>query len=175
MNLKRVSRTQSLLQGLLAMLLLSLAACGFHLRGAADLSFQTLYLQQTGAPGVAKELKRLLKANGVKLVEKPEDAELQLELMSESRSKRILSLSGGGTVSEYELRSRVDFRARRVSSDPWGPPQSVEQQRDFSYDNTVLLAKDYEEVRLYNDMNNDAAREIVRRLSVLKPSSSVAP
>lgn len=159
---------------LLVLCALTLAACGFHLRGLTDLSFHSLYIQNNGAPGVMTNLKRALSSNGVKLVTNPELADMHLDLMGENTEKRILSLSGGGRVSEYELLYRVTFRTRTASSDPWGAPQSVEQRRDYSYDDTLLLAKEGEEARLNNDMRADATREIMRRLSVLKPGNPSA-
>ena len=159
---------------LLMLCALALAACGFHLRGASDLAFKTLYIQKGGAPALAAELTRSLKFNGITVVIVPEQAELQLDLMSETYQKRILSLSGGGKVSEYELIYNIIFRTRTSATDPWGAPQTVEQRRDYSYDNTLLLAKEGEEARLNSDMRTDATREIIRRLSVLKPGQPSA-
>ena len=77
-------------------------------------------------------------------------------------------------MSEYELLYRVTFRTRTAASDPWGAPQTVEQRRDYSYDNTLLLAKEGEEARLNSDMRADATREIMRRLSAQKPGKPSA-
>jgi LPS-assembly lipoprotein len=159
---------------LLALSFLSLAACGFHLRGMADLSFQSLYILKSGAPAIAADLKRTLTTNGVKVVSTPEQADLQLDLMGEASEKRILSLSGGGRVREYELIYSVTFRTRSSVDEPWGAPQTVEQRRDYSYDDTLLLAKEGEEARLNSDMRADATREIMRRLSAQKPGKRTA-
>jgi len=159
---------------MLALALLALTACGFHLRGQADLSFQNLYLKGSGAPAVAAELKRMLRTNGIKVVSVPEQSEFQLELMSESSEKRILSLSGGGKVREFEILYRVNFRTRETGSELWGPMQTVDGRRDYSYDDTQLLAKEGEEARLNSDMRSDAVREIMRRLSAQKSSAKPA-
>ncbi len=151
--------------------LLALGACGFHLRGQADLSFQNLYVQQAGAPGIATELRRALRSNGITVVETPKQAEMLLELMGEGYEKRILSLSGGGKVREYELLYHVNFRTRESGSELWGPMQTVEGRRDYSFDDAQLLAKEGEEARLNSDMRADAVREILRRLSVQKTSA----
>lgn len=150
---------------MLALALLALTACGFHLRGQADLAFQNLYMQGATSSQVANELRRLLKVNGVKVVPAAEQSDFQLDLMGESLEKRILSLSGGGKVREFELLYRVNFRTKATGSELWGPVQTVEGRRDYSYDDTQLLAKEGEEARLNNDMRSDAVREIMRRLS----------
>lgn len=148
---------------------LALAACGFHMRGSTDLSFQTIYIQNNGT-GIMSDLKRLLLNNKVKMVA-ADQAELQLELMREVTDKRILSLSGRGKVKEYELLYNITFRTREAGSELWSAPQKVEDRRDFSYDDTQLLAKDYEEAQLYRDMRTDAARKIIRLLGALKTTA----
>ena len=145
-----------------------LAACGFQLRGKADLAFDTLYVQGPRL-SISKQLKKQLEINGVDVVESAEKAELVMELMSEDTEEQILSLSGEGVVREYELYYRVHFRLRNPASETWGPPQVIENRRDFTYDDTQLLAKQFEREQIYNDMRSDATRELLRRLVVQKP------
>lgn len=154
--------------GLVLLLTLTLVACGFQLRGTADLSFKKLNIQGSKLT-LSKDLNRWLTTNGVQVVENAENAEAFLELLGESYEKRIRSLSGQGLVREYELNYRVSFRTRDASSALWGPEQVVQSRRDFSYNDTALLGKLDEEERLNADMRKDAIREIMRRLSAIKP------
>lgn len=155
--------------GLIAALLftLLLSACGFQLRGAADLSFKTVYIQG-GKLSILRELKQSLKANGIQIVESAESAELLLELINEPYEKRILSLSGKGVVREYELNYSVNFRTREPASPTWSAVQTVQSRRDFSYNDNALLGKAGEEEMLNKDMHTDAVREILRRLTAIK-------
>lgn len=149
------------------LLALTLAACGFQLRGAADLSFKTLYIQGPKL-SISRELQQSFKANGIQVVETAESAELLLELVSEVNEKRILSLSGGGLVREYELNYTVNFRTREPANALWGPVQSVQARRDFSYNDNALLGKLGEEAQLNTDMRKDAVREVLRRLTAIQ-------
>lgn len=152
---------------LLALCALALTACGFHLRGMTQMSFKTLYLQNSGATALlVRELNRSLATSGVTVVSKQDEAEMLLELMKEDTEKRILSLSGGGRVREYELVYQLTLRLRRASDTLWSEPQLIEMRRDYSYDDRELLAKEGEEARLYSNMRSEAVREIMRRLSV---------
>lgn len=157
--------------GVILLLTLALSACGFQLRGAADLAFKTLYIQG-GKLSISRDLTRTLKSNGVQVVEKSEDAELLLELLSESNQKRILSLSGGGLVREFELIYLLNFRVREAGNPTWGPVQTLRGRRDFSYSDSALLGKAEEEARLNSDMRNDAVRELMRRLTAIKPAAT---
>ena len=156
----------------IVVLAISLAACGFELRGLADLAFHNLYIQGPTLT-ITKPLKKSLAVNGVTIVNDPEKAELMLEMMNEGTEKRILSLSGRvGVVREFELLYKVNFRLRDPSSELWGEVQTVSGRRDFSYDDSEILAKSFEEKRLYQDMKDDAVREIMRRLIVQKPKKA---
>ena len=146
-----------------------LSSCGFELRGQADLSFDTIYIQGPNYV-VAKNLRKALKVNGVTIVNSAEEADLLLEIINELHDRRILSLSGRGRVTEYELIYTMNFRTRNAGSELWGPVQTIEGRRDFSYDDTQVLAKTYEEARLREDMQADAVREIMRRLIAQKPA-----
>ena len=147
---------------------LLLTACGFQLRGSAPLSFTKLNFQGNQL-SIKKDLKRTLETNNVKIVDSAEDAEMLLELLNETTEKRILSLSGGGLVREFELYYTVNFRTRSQDTPLWGRVQTIQIRRDFSYNDKVLLGKAEEEAGLYNDMRKEAVRAILRRLSATNP------
>ena len=145
----------------------SLIACGFHLRGAADITFSSIHLQGSTLI-ISKNLKKMLTLNGVKVLDSAENAELLLELVGEENEKRILSLSGSGKVNEFELYYRVHYRTRLAGDALWSQVQTVEARRDYSYSDTELLAKQGEEKRLNEDMQNSVLNNLIRRLSALK-------
>lgn len=144
-----------------------LVACGFHLRGLADLNFNKIHINNQSLT-ISRDLNSSLKSNGVKVVKDKEEAEIQIDMVNEGVEKRILSLGGGGAVREFELFYRVSFRMKSASEELWGAPQVVESRRDFSYLDSELLAKQAEEAQLYDDMRRDAVREILRRISAHK-------
>ena len=150
-----------------------LVACGFHLRGLADLSFDKIHINNQSL-SISRDLNVSLKSNGVTVVKAPEEAQILVDMMNEGTEKRILSLGGTGTVREFELFYRVSFRIKSASEELWGPVQIVEGRRDFSYLDTELLAKSYEEAQLYEDMRRDAVREILRRLVAQKPKAKLS-
>lgn len=167
-----VPARRNLFISVIMLLTLALAACGFQLRGTADLAFKNVYIQG-GKLSINRDLERTLKTNGVQIAAKSEDAELLLEMVSESNQKRIMSLSGGGLVREFELIYLLNFRIREASNPIWGPVQTIRNRRDFSYNDNALLGKVEEEERLNADMRQDAIREILRRLTAVKPAEKI--
>jgi len=145
----------------------SLIACGFHLRGAADVPFNSIYIQGSTIV-ISKALKKNLTLNSVKVLDSAETAELLLEIVGEESEKRILSLAGTGKVNEFELYYRVHYRTKLAGDALWSQVQTVEARRDYSYDDSQLLAKQGEEKRLNEDMQSSVVNSLVRRLSALK-------
>jgi len=149
---------------------LSLTACGFHLRGQAGMPFDTLYLDAAnpGTPFIA-DLRRNLEANKVQLVNTAEQADVVLNIVFEIPEKQILTLGGDGRVNEFQLRYRVSLHAYDLKQQVWIPAEEIALRRDYSFDDTKILAKEGEEALLYQSMRSDMVQQIVRRLSRAKP------
>jgi LPS-assembly lipoprotein len=144
----------------------ALAGCGFHLRGQATLPFDTMYVQVAPSSPFGNELKRAIRGGSkTQLTEKPEGAEAVLAILGEAREKSILSLGGGGRVREFQLRYRITFRV----TDPkltkeYVPASEILLKRDFSFNDSEVLAKETEEQLLFRDMQSDAVQQLMRRL-----------
>jgi LPS-assembly lipoprotein len=160
----------------LILTLLLLTACGFHLRGQVGMSFQSIYLiaPNLNSPFV-NELRRNLVANKVTLANGLEQSDVVLNIVSENTEKQVLSLGGDGRVNEYRLIYRVSLRAYNQQQQEWIPAEEMSLRRDFSYDDTQILAKEAEETLLYQSMRTDMVQQIVRRLSRAKPTPIVTP
>ena len=157
---------------LLLLTVLLLTACGFHLRGEAEMPFDTLYLDAAnlGTPFIA-ELRRNLEINKVKMVNSAEQADVVLNIASELPEKQILTLGGSGRVNEFRLSFRVSLRAYDARQREWIPAEEIVLHRDYSYDDTKVLAKEGEENLLFQSMRLDMIQQIVRRLSRAKPQA----
>jgi LPS-assembly lipoprotein len=150
---------------LLLFVTLAAAACGFHLRGTAELPFSSVYVPGATA-GIALDLARNLRAGtSVKLVDSPKQAEAILEFTGETRAKEILSLTGTGRVREFRLRYRVGFRVHDGKGNDYVPQSVLELTRDVTFNDADVLAKESEEQLLYRDMQGDMVQQIMRRLS----------
>ena len=143
-------------------------ACGFHLRGVAQLPFNTLYLQAGYTSPLGHEIRRNLRTSNVRLVDSPAGADATLIIMSELREKQILSLSGTGTVREYQLRYRVGYQVTDGKATTLIAPTEIVLKRDVSFQDSQVLAKEAEEANLYRDMQSDAVNQLVRRLQAAK-------
>jgi LPS-assembly lipoprotein len=153
-------------------LLASLAACGFQLRGDTPMPFTSVYVQASPTSQLALQVKRAVRSgSGTKVAETPEEAQVILQIMKELQEKQILSLSGGGRVSEYQLRYRVAFRLTDAKNREHIPASEILLRRDFSFNDEQALAKEAEENLLYRHMRDDAVQQLVRRLQAAQLKS----
>jgi len=170
----RSMRTDSWVKCAIVLATLLLTACGFHLRGQVGMPFQSIYLiaPNLNSPFV-NELRRNLVVNKVSLASGAEPSDVVLNIVSENTEKQVLSLGSDGRVNEYRLIYRVSLRAYNQRQQEWIPAEDMSLRRDFSYDDTQILAKEAEETLLYQSMRTDMVQQIVRRLSRAKPTPIV--
>ena len=153
-------------QILVVLCLLSLSACGFQLRGNASLPFESLYVE--GGQDIAVDLQRAIRPTTTKVTDSAKDAQAILQVLSEAREKRILTLSSAGRVNEFRLLYRVNFKVIDKAGLELLSPQQIELRRDITFNDSQTLAKESEEGLLYRDMQTDAVQQIFRRMSALR-------
>jgi LPS-assembly lipoprotein len=150
---------------LLVLLVLLLAGCGFRLRGSADVPFETLYVPNATS-GIGLDLKRHLEAGtSARVVNDPKLAQAILEISNESRGREILTLSGVGRVSEFQLRYQLSFRVHDGKGGEYLASTTIALKRDMTFQDTQILAKEAEEQFLFRDMQAEAVQHILRRMS----------
>jgi LPS-assembly lipoprotein len=154
-------------------LLVSLTACGFHLRGSVQLPPELAEMAlQDGSPAtdILPELRRALKNENIRL---SETAPLVLQLKSEQYGKRVLSVDSSGRAQEYGLSYTVRFLLKRESMQGendavWLTEQTVTESRDLRFDANAVLGTASEETLLKTEMRRDAVLQILRRLQKAK-------
>jgi LPS-assembly lipoprotein len=150
---------------------LSLGGCGFELRKAPTFAFTTLYsgLAETSPLGV--ELRRSLQATRkvevISDARRINEAQVILDVLGDQREKVILSRNASGQVREFQLRLRFRFKLRTLAGKELIPDTEITQQRDISFNESAVLAKEAEENLLYRDMQSDVVQQIMRRLAAV--------
>jgi LPS-assembly lipoprotein len=149
-----------------------LVGCGFRLRGAAALPFDTLYLGFGPNSPFGTELARNIRAgSGTRVVEDRAQAAAIFELLSESRERDVLSVNAQGRAREIQLRLRVAFRVHDGKGRDLIAPTQLVAQRDLAYSEEQVLAKEAEEVLLFRDMQSDLVQQLLRRMAAARPSA----
>lgn len=155
-----------------------LTACGFQLRGSANLPFKSIYLGFPENSTFGTELRRYITASGdTRVVKDPKQAEAILDVLAETRDKQVLALNSQGRVREYALIYRLNFRVRNNQQQVIQPPTQLEVSRDLRFNESQALATEAQEAVLYRDMQSDLVQQVLRRLAAIPPSAmqSAAP
>ena len=101
-----------------------------------------------------------------------ERADLFFDLLQEAREKVVIGRNAAGGVREFQLRLRIRFRVRDRAGIERVPETELLQQRDISFIETNVLAKETEEDLLYRNMQTDMVQQILWRLASLRPQTT---
>lgn len=148
-------------------LMLSLAACGFHLRGQVQLPPQmarTYISGATSGDALTQVLRRVLSDNGVRVVSKQSEATAVLQIESLNTSRSVLSVNADGTVADYQLVMQLAYSVRATQGDWHIPTQRLQTRRHYSYSDAQVLAKSSEAANLRESMIRDLANLALLRL-----------
>jgi LPS-assembly lipoprotein len=151
---------------LLPAALLLVTACGFHLQTRAELppEMQRTRLEiQSPYSEFARRLESQLEQNGVKVVTALGDAAV-LEVPLNLMRKEIQSIGDNARVREFLIRHTVKFRLLDSGGTELIPLQTFELSRVYSFNKQDILAAEREEEFLRNDLSDNMARMVVRRL-----------
>jgi LPS-assembly lipoprotein len=164
-------RRSLVLQGLFMPLASSLAGCGFALRQPPQFAFKSLYTGVSELSAFGIELRRNLAALGnVQLIIDPaqqKNADVILDILQEQRIKTVVGLNTAGQVREFQLRIILRFRLRTQQGKELIAATEL-VQRDISFNEAAVLAKEAEEASLYRNMQTDLVQQIMRRLAAVK-------
>ena len=145
----------------------ALAGCGFELKRAPELRFNTVQL--TGfrpRSALAEELRISINASkSTQVVDSVSQAQVIFEAINEAREKSVVASTAAAQVREMQLRTRLNFRLRTVAGKELIPATEILLNRDMSYSESAALAKEHEELLLYRAMQSDIVRQVMRRLA----------
>jgi LPS-assembly lipoprotein len=171
-----------------------LTACGFKLRGSAELPgytlpFTTIALSLAPTSEFYALLKRNIEASspGTRVVADSKDAEAILSVLGDSTEKVILSLNAAGRAREFQLVRRFSFKVH--ANVPGGtaapvvkytdapalagpteyiPSSTITLRREITFSDDLVLSKESEEALLWRDMQGDLVQQLMRRLAAAK-------
>ena len=148
-----------------------LAGCGFQLRGAYSLPYESLYISGADYSMVIAGLKRAIRASrSARLADSAADAQATFLPTAEAKDTVALSYSSSGRVREKRLRYLYGYRIVDSKGRDLVLPGQVELSRDLTYADSDVLAKTQEEDLLWRDMESDLVQQLLRRLSTVRPT-----
>lgn len=150
-----------------------LPGCGFQLRGQANLppELSRIFIESSQAgrgPGspLVRRLSSSLVANGVTLVDNSTAADAVLRILDEGINRRTLGAGSTGDSREYSLDYSVRYTLVDSANNTLVEADTLRYTRDVLYSEADVLGRSEGEDIVLEDMINDAAYSIIRRLEI---------
>lgn len=160
----------------LMILVALLAGCGWQLQGAQRVPEQLvpLYLDLDDLHSAfAKALTERLRIAAVPVTTQRSQAQAILRISRDSSGHHVTSVSALNEPQQYEVYYTIEYRLDQAQgAGNLLPPQAVNVSRTMSYDKTLILAKQREELALRDRLAEEIADQVLRRLSRV-PTSPV--
>ncbi|MEX0941117.1 MAG: LPS assembly lipoprotein LptE [Pseudomonadales bacterium] len=157
-------------------LLLSLAACGFHLRGTGGqvFSVERIHVSAGDASGeLRRDVEGILAQSGASIIERSE-APYLLNLVSERFSRRPISTTSQISVAEYELTMEVEFSLEDQVGEMIIPVTLLTLARTYTFDAESLVGSSEEEALLKEEMRRETAARLIRQIDAAIRSGEAA-
>lgn len=151
-------------------LVLTLSACGFHLRNALTLPTDLGPIKVTARDpysSLAQALDRSLIGAGVPRAAADATDVATLRILSERWASTPISIDSFGRAQEYTLRYAVVFSMTDADGEDIVPQQAVELARDYLSIPTQAIGTESERDLLSKEMEREMTASIIRRIDAV--------
>ena len=146
--------------------IISLAGCGYRMRGMVAIPYKVIAITGNPSPPLRADLQRvILTGTDAKVAINPKDADLILEIINDTSGEEILAYNSNGQVSAYRLNIRAGFRAYDTAGGEIVPDSEIYVTRDLDFSVSTVLAVDAQKQQFLGVMRSDLAIQILRRVS----------
>ena len=150
--------------------LLTAAACGFHLRGEGSLhaAVSSVYLDAAPDSVVGRELRTRLQDAGVQVDDSGGADRYAIRIGPETLSNEVLSVSPQtGKAEEYLLVMKIPLTVTAPDGRTLADAEAVTVTRDYTLEEEAVLSDFREREVLQDELRGDAAARIIRRFNAL--------
>lgn len=145
---------------LLALIMMLVSGCGYHLRGMTSLDpvYQRVYIQglSQGDP-VYRTLAQLFENTHSQLVNDPGRATAVLVIDRNHVDRRVSVVDTQANVRQYELDQQLTYHVR-LPDGRTTAPRTIRQARNYNYDPTGVLASSSNESQIRQELAETVGR-----------------
>lgn len=156
---------------LIFVLIITLTACGFHLRGHEPLpsQLQTLYVASNNPYDTfTTELMQTLKNSGVYPTQNAQAAPVTLQILDQNSALVPVSYGNVGQTTLYTLNYKVKYQLLDRAGITLLEPQTITITRSYSVTSSQISSDLYARQELEQEMRRDAIYQLLNNLRSLK-------
>ena len=101
------------------------------------------------------------------MLDTPARAEVVLHALLDLRERSIVASTSAAQVREMQLRLKFNFRVETPACRELIARTDLLLSNDLSYNETLALAKEYEDAELFREMQADLVAQVLRRLAAV--------
>lgn len=154
---------------ILALLLLALSACGFHVRGVGNFppGMTAVYVDASNRHSpFYSELTTRIRSSELELKRERTDADTVIRILNDETGQRPLTVSARNVPREYEVFYIVSYSVSMNESTVL-EPQELILTRNYTWDETLVLGKAREEDVLRRALATDLVGLLVQQVSAI--------
>ncbi len=158
---------QKIVRSFAAVAALSLAACGFHLRGEIKLapSLQRVVVTSSDAVGpLRRSVEDALKRAGATVVASPGEGVGEIRMTQVGIQTLVGSVGGNARVNEFNMVYHVDLEIVDGTGKTVLEKQPIEQTRSFTFDQTQAAGTGAQQDVIRREMERDMAQTVMRKI-----------
>ena len=146
--------------------------CGYHLRGQAPQTRAkggySIYITASGASQLAAAVEAQLAVSGVGITDSREGSDYVLSIHAEEFARQVVSVSPAtGKVEEYQVILTGRISISESGGEELVTNQAIRVSGDYAFDEDAALGKFAEEETIKEELVEQAAARIIRRLNTL--------
>ena len=146
---------------------LTLSACGFKLRGEANLpaALQRVHVQSADPfSPLKRDLDAALARSGAKVEDNSGDGVAEITLANVSLAPVVRSVGASAFVNEFSMVYHVEFAIADGAGKSLLPLQTIEHSREFTFDQSQAIGTNVEQDEIKKEMERDMVRTVMRKV-----------
>ena len=156
---------------LLALFAPLLTACGFHLRGEAQLpaGLDRVYVESSDPSGpLKKNVEHALERSGAKIEKAAGEGIAEVRLTGISVAPIVRSVSANARVNEFTMLYHLELQINDAAGKVVLPKQILERSRVFTFDETQAIGTGAEQDEIKKEMEREMVQVVMRHIEAAR-------
>jgi LPS-assembly lipoprotein len=163
----KFSQTDFFRYAAIAAAMTALSACGFHMRGEAQLpaGMQRVHVQIADPYSpLLRNLEAALKRSGATVESAAGDGIAEISIPTISLAPVVRSVGANAFVNEFSMVYHLEMQITDANGKVLMPKEVIEHSREFTFDQTQAIGTSAEQDEIKKEMERDMVPALLRKI-----------